>query len=1051
MEGPSGKKGIQPELIDVPQQINKETSSSVSQDKEGASKQIPRDDSHFFSEDERKSISNYRVEKIDSKDNSNSLLSDSQVLSESVEDNSDAGEEYEDALNQMGAEVTNKAIAEALAELGPEGVAMMEAPSDMVLQNSESETPETPVSRSEKAQRLIRVNEKETVHKMATQLMQRAKTFMSGYSLRSQLGALNLSQAIKDFEKYGGGEAGELFEKMDNFAQILGAKTEKEIEITHHQDKSQARAEYDALALSFGLVKDIVKDFYFDYLGNECKQKLRDAFSRFENPSEESLLRVRGQASVDVNIAKLDAGVEVSTQLLGCDDTTIRLFDNQKFSLRLTVGIDLAKGYLTGAAGVIKGKEFNNIDEFIDYYGDSVLFALHTHKMPSKKSWDKIHQIKESRVLKKRIIENVSQLEEQFQVLGMSAVEEGKLKYGATAKAVPLAIKRETTEKQVGVRIAKSFGLDLTDTKWANTFTKKTPMLTQLSKHPEWFKDYDKYFYNMAITRDKKGYFDQLSVISEDSFSNAKSDGSTILSYDGASVIPLLGNRLEVLKSATNLKLKSGKRIQSGIVSKELSAMQDEVRQLIEQNYQEYKFYCSQVNTEKQLNSKKHHSEVTDILHRRGARKPPEMLQRFMVAHARLSSIYKQAEKLLPHVNSSGVNSEWLDFIEQDLSVPDIHVSQKNIEKYLMLNKQLHGSIKFNDKIAKLALGPFEGLVDVRRIKNRNEPNPDSDGDYLFVVLRGSFVGTASLAEGDLTESLTRLLGTLPSIDGEAPLMIDATSGAESLLQGAKHLKMELFFVKGEDGCYHQQYKRLLTGEELAVKQGGKVPITGMVSVSGQVAADHYAYHYKGEELGTNTVTYVQTRYNGWKIGQKAEKWQAFLENSNNKERLAKIMVNMASQDENAGHEFSGMKDIIKNHYQAVRDSQHGLAEDKTKAQTILDELENGVWDKCFSTLKGEYLTFYTSNLAFSDSGMSRKLQSGISKVSKKYSTLATATTINEREKFALRSTVKSNAFDSAIKAFEAVLLASHEPYLKETESRFEDVNPNQPTPYRKS
>ncbi len=838
----------------------------------------------------------------------------------------------------------------------------------------------------------ITVQDKKNIQQMVDQLLKKTKDLLPKYT---EYIDIVMRPILKSFEAGGHSEDAEnLYEALHRFS----AKLKQGMQLNNGTCRGE---EYRALINAYGLLGDLVEDDFNGRMVLECKARLRKVFGCYQNPSEESFLRARAQLGLDVNVAKVDGGYEVSSQIVGCDDTKIRVFLNQKLSLRVTAGNDIAKGYAAGVIGRIDGKVFNNLDEFIDFYADNVLLSLHKPR-PGRGVKRATYTAVKDKKHREKVIAELPLLEKTFRELKLPILDRGHshLKYGSEGKNIPLKIKRDVSEAHAGARIYKVAGIDRTAIKWGNTFTKKLPLLQQLENHPEWLSDYQNRCFNMSISEDlKKTCIKHINNYYPDIEDDDHCPAEVIL--------PLMSRRLAVVEDVAFQKHRKGIPLNEGedAITGELKAFRESAGKLLKENYQEYKDYCRDVNICRSDTSSS--SEKAEARKRkaskeqqRGAKGSADMLKMMIVTHARLKDMHQRSARALGE--ETGLADDWLEDIGLDMSVPDIHVSEKDREQHLMLKKEAKGSIQFNDRIAKLALGPFEGLVDVRYIKNRDEPNPDSDGDYLYIALRGSMVGTASLAESSIQAALTKLMGTLPPVDGEAGILIDPAAGVDTVLQGLKHLKMELFFVKGEDGNYHLQYKRRLTGEEVAAKAGGKVPVTGAVSISGQVAADRYDYHFKGEDIGTNTMTYVMTRYNGWMVGGKPESWKAFTSDKDNRLRLAKIMVNMAKESENAGKELKGALEGVRSYYQgrAVEISEQAFEdakaflkqcesnnlaelkdieekknqarrtialyhqhkgeginkEDQAKARAIMEQsAQGGSWEKSFDALKKQY------------------------------------------------------------------------------------------------
>ncbi len=819
----------------------------------------------------------------------------------------------------------------------------------------------------------VSLKKKESVERLIGELVDRTKELLpdnkQGNYLKHYL-TINISPVLKQFSAIGEiadcenlasalysfcGQAEKALERLEH---TLSNNQEPLSEMSPDEQKRLQQSiklldNRNALLTVYDGLAHLVEDELNRQIAAECKVKLKQAFSSYQNPSEESFVRGRVQLGVGVDVGSVDGGFEISSQIVGCDDTKIRTFTNKKFTLRLVAGTDFLKGYVAGVKGQIDGKVFNNIDEFIDYYADNMLLALH-NPMPGKHVNRSVVRNKLINAHKRRIVRNMPALEQSLKRLEVPMMASVGLKYDTYSDYSPLKIKRSVTEGHMGVRALKMFGVDRTSTQWKNQFTKKIALIEQLKKNPEWIRTYDKHYFNVSIPPESNDYLNKLKMYDSENIQLHASDlvDKTQSVYRGGEVIPAIARRLLVLEGVVRdaqIRAKEDKNVRLGYAPVELRQMGVLLKNLIQQNYEEYKEYCRYVNVHANNPANKRADALKASMKRiRSATTTPEMLKMMMVTHVRLLNLLERTRAVLGDSVSESTR-EWLEQIELDLSGPDVNISRKDRDQYLMLDSKAKGSIQFNDTIIKAAVGPFQGLFDIRFIKNQDEPNPDSDGEYLYVAVRLSGLLTASLAENSVASALQSLLGTLPPVDGEAPILIDPLSVTDLVLQGHRHYKMELFYVKGADDTYHLQYKRRLAGEEAAAKVGVKAPVFAGLNSSVQAAADRYDYHFMGEDIGTDTMTYVMTRHNGWMAGGKQERWKAFLTNPDCQTSLAGLMVNMASEGKNAALEFQDTLQNIRAYYSDKATSGQ-TKEERETAQKILEQSEE--WPQAFEKLR---------------------------------------------------------------------------------------------------
>ncbi|MDP0562642.1 MAG: hypothetical protein QS721_10105 [Candidatus Endonucleobacter sp. (ex Gigantidas childressi)] len=875
-----------------------------------------------------------------------------------------------------------------------------EVHADVDVSVDQSEVYDSNINKETKLDVRLRVNEKENIQTMIKLLMNKTKELHPYYKdfIDINLRQIFYSYAVNDDQ----GEMKNLYKALHLFSEkmMFEYKSNK-----LKQDDSGLKwsgEQYTALIDGYKILGDLVEDQFNSCKVVECKLQLKKAFHRFENRSEESFLKLKAKVGISLGVVSVDGGYEISSQIVGCDDTKIRVFKNQKGMFEVSVGSSMVKGYIASALGVIDGKVFNNLDAFIDFYADNMMLNVHSLR-PGKKIKRSIIAAKKGKKHSKLVLGEMPFLQKAFKDLKLLDKNDANFKYEMKGKSSPLKIGRSVFEYRVGGEVANVAAIDLSATKWNNTFTKNIPLLQQLDSNPQWLIDYDRSCFNLSMP---PSLMSGCKKYLENYYTFEGADDASVDNVSGEDVVLMMNKRLLVLEEVALNAHRKGVSL-SGSVIAELDYLKDTVVSLIKINYEEYKEYCEAVNIIRFGSNKfsiKDQAKAVKSKKKklRKAQCSADMLKKMMVSHAKLKSMYKLSIESLKHSQDKSTYDTWkkeveyqknyLEEISLDMSVPDIYVSGSDREKHLMLKKTLEGSIQCNAVTAKLALGPLNGVVHVRQIINKDEPNPDADGEYLYVTLRGSVSGMLAIDDNSVVSAIVKLIGTLPPMDGDSDVVIDPMAGVDTVFQTAKHFKMELFFVKGTDDKYHMQYRRYLSGEELTVSGGGKVPIAGVVFAA-KAGLSKYKYHFEKEHFGCETMTYFMTRYNGWKVGNNLESWDAFTADKKTRIILAKLMVNMAKENNNANNELNDIVAGVRSYYEDksidIDETQVGVANgvlndantsdtDKHKARKVLDlnvknnndvskndrrvagnvmqkTAENGSWETSFDELKKEY------------------------------------------------------------------------------------------------
>lgn len=307
-----------------------------------------------------------------------------------------------------------------------------------------------------------------------------------------------------------------------------------------------------------------------------------------------------------------------------------------------------------------------------------------------------------------------------------------------------------------------------------------------------------------------------------------------------------------------------------------LKAKRAEIKDVITTLYKEYESYSILVNQKDSKKSRDADKQMGVIKHGmesdRGAVGRGEYLRAVICSHVALTQAYLASfsEGEVPYLNKDEAGfCQFLTEIDRAYSNPQMNLDQKrDIEKQLTLvsgaqstNVQLSGNVS----VQVPGVSKDVGMV----VKYNNivgDINPDNDGEYLNVAFTANIpLGEPSSKEGTqgakktfaravLGEALSQFLSR-NSIEAQLPS--DATLGLEGALGlGAQ---LELNMVKGEDNKFHIQYIRATESSSL----GGKGSVTaGAVKFGGGVSVSSNTH--LSEWLGDDTLTYLQTKFNGW-------------------------------------------------------------------------------------------------------------------------------------------------------------------------------------------
>lgn len=237
----------------------------------------------------------------------------------------------------------------------------------------------------------------------------------------------------------------------------------------------------------------------------------------------------------------------------------------------------------------------------------------------------------------------------------------------------------------------------------------------------------------------------------------------------------------------------------------------------------------------------------------------------------------------------------------------------------MILNKKARKELEIPEKyigkqkITSYVLTVFGQDISCTFTSIPEDPNPDNEGDYMTI----SIPDLQKLGDLDVAG---RLIGELKGIVG-----VDAINSA--VLKGAINYgidvlvpsyKVDFNFIKGSDGKYALQYKRVIETQSL----GGEIPpiSTGAINVGASASMDFSKTI--AERPGTDTQTYFMTVFNGLKKGNQGvahnEQWENWV--TENKGPFKELFFNMAKRNHNAWLELNEMLSALESPRELRRD-----------------------------------------------------------------------------------------------------------------------------------
>ncbi|MGI9275535.1 MAG: hypothetical protein ACR2PT_11910 [Endozoicomonas sp.] len=328
----------------------------------------------------------------------------------------------------------------------------------------------------------------------------------------------------------------------------------------------------------------------------------------------------------------------------------------------------------------------------------------------------------------------------------------------------------------------------------------------------------------------------------------------------------------------------------------------DNLCQAMASLYVEFDHYCSVVNQFDSGANPELKEEVRTVKHKmeavRGGKNRGEYIRAVIDTHTAMASIYRDS---FTHAHPPQTRDlQFLPILERfelDYEKPRLTLSEnRHIRKHLSSfskasSQDIEGGGKVRVAVGPVAIDAYFRLNDVRK-----HFSPDMEGRYLNI-------GFSAGAGTNPQSALNAVLGGIPAtVTRSAPLFLDSLP--ENFAYGIQgNLKMEVNYI-WSNGGWRVQYIRASNKTGIG---GGipelTIPAAPGVGVVMKTEAAVRAVNNIWERVGTNTLTYFYTRYNGWAMaGKIPEHWESF--KAGNPRRIKDLFHNLATADSNARKEF---------------------------------------------------------------------------------------------------------------------------------------------------
>ncbi|CAM2066374.1 USP domain-containing protein [Sulfidibacter corallicola] len=629
-----------------------------------------------------------------------------------------------------------------------------------------------------------------------------------------------------------------------------------------HREVLEGVADQLRTAVRGLIIKDVM-----DQVQSELTVLERSGGSRTREASIEIGV---GASMFGVDVGSASSKVTLKYHLETGDDTKVRETNSASLSLSLTLGNDkLASVGAGGSAGIGKGTTYPSLEDYVRSQAEKLLDKHFPQASPAR------HQ----------------KFQGQLKMLGVLSPGD---RVNLERQVPPNFVQTLSKNGKGSLALQILRFLNTTEgSKTKTTFTKSIGLQDALREQPDLLASANPNYFSVTWQGER----------------HSKTDGQNLLNAVEYQLTALRGRQDSPSKNL------------------EMAAVREDLRQAMHHLEGEFDHFCHLAKPEEVGKSvlRQQRAAKREIKADRGARTTEAYLEGVIHTFTRLSQLYQMtfADHQSPETQDAGFARNLERFGKKLMMPPlDIKPSKLPSRKMVMQGTNDEVSNTFQVKL----WGSIEMSATVRFNHIENDANPDNDGDYIGLELAVS--GGTSLMDilsglegsknfkGFFEAMMGHKEAESAGLDFGKPVIdfseVDSELFNMNLKAGAK---IQMSFIKSEEG-YRLQYTRLSATEQRGIEVPSvPIPIAPGGDLRLGLAASSGSSRNLTERLGTDTLTYIQTKFNNWANDGELDKgkWDQFVTSHRN--QFSKIFQNIAYRDGNIRKEIlANFRDMGQEH-----------------------------------------------------------------------------------------------------------------------------------------
>ncbi len=653
-------------------------------------------------------------------------------------------------------------------------------------------------------------------------------------------------------------------------------------------------------------------------------------------------------AAYGVKGISLDCGMELTFRVAGGDDTRVREFKVINNTCKVSLGDEkILAGSVELGLKKSTGKVFRNLDDFVSFHTNDIAPLLLTRVENALDNATGILQIRKQRKLKRKVVADADLLTKRLQENSILLPSQ-KIKVEAEHKANYAEFKRAEHSMKGEVSVLEGMlNASLKVTNTVTKFTTRTDLLAALKNNPKKFYTSKKSRISLWVPADgkeaewairkkwceKNGMkgFEQkvmMSNISQQQRKDLLAEAS-----DGAHYKQDSAGRFQKRVTGEEgigwIKDQQRQLQKKGASTATRIEIREKCKQAILDQYAERDLYYYTLNAmDGHIGVEAHQKKRLAAVEKSfrevvNARSRGEFIEIHTITYFRLWMTYMMTfnEGENPAVDDALFFQPLEQFIEPTLTNPQVHLSDEHdIREYLRIpakatsiSKSIDGDVEI-----KIPHTSIKGAAHVTYVDTEKNTNPDNDGEYVnfsFTLGAGGHLGKAIHLVGETLKQ--KSIDGSQTLNPRLELALSSLESGDLDMTAEADVKLELNFIhrdrkrfrtEDQKKDWHLQYVRVSGSNSLGVKTPNIGIPTGPVGelklgFGAKIGGSSNWY----ERAGNNTLTYVYTKYNGWKSGRKVGGdpcyWQAWA--NQNKKYLHEMMVYMGRSYKNANEEIN--------------------------------------------------------------------------------------------------------------------------------------------------